>query len=88
MISPELCIWLILDLCIVDHNGFFHVSSHESFDDDVNKRKEQLYAETIDDAGLSTLYRVDDEQKGQEEEDNKKRALDNFGTSRKGYQGR
>ena len=38
-------------------------SGDEAFDDDVNKRKEQLYAETIDDAGLSVLYRVDDEQK-------------------------
>ena len=55
-------------LCSTDNDE----SGDEAFDDDVNKRKEQLYAETIDDAGLSTLYRVDDEQKGQEEEDNKK----------------
>ena len=47
-------------------------SGDEAFDDDVNKRKEQLYAETIDDAGLSTLYRVDDEQNDPKEEDNKK----------------
>ena len=47
-------------------------SGDEAFDDDVNKRKEQLYAETIDDAGLSVLYRVDDEQNDPKEEDNKK----------------